>query len=158
MLKYRPSTKPLYIIWLLLLLIMLILKYAFSYVQKFIPFSNMYILIPIWVAATFFAVFILPFYFKKAFFTVTSKAVTSFSGVIITSRQFMPLDSIMSVTIISFPFAKLFGFNFVILNSMGANLIIPFLKKSDAEELTASVNGAIRNRQKRQEVAQKHEI
>lgn len=144
--KYKPSKRPLVLIYILLFLILLVIKYALNLVSRFIPFSDNYIVFPLWIAAAMFAVMVLPFYFHKAYFVVTSKEVTLYGGLIITTKQFMPTSAVKSVTTVITPLSSVTGLNFIVLNSLGARVIIPFLTKKDAIEITAAINCSIRAR------------
>ncbi len=146
--KYRPSKVPLVIIWIVLVALLLVIRYAVNLIDAFIPFSVNYILMPLWIIAALFCLLVLPFYFRKAYFTVSSKEVTACTGLIITARHFMPTTSIKSVTTIITPLGSITGFNFVVLNSLGANLLIPFMSRKDAMEISAIVNSAVRTRER----------
>lgn len=143
---YKPSKRPLILIYILLFLVLLIIKYALNIIDRFVAIPNNYILLPLWILAALFAVLVLPFYFHKAFFTVTSKEITSKGGLIITGKHFMLTESVKSVTTVITPFSGLTGLNFVVLNALGARLLLPFLSKRDALEIAAAINNSIRNR------------
>lgn len=143
---YKPSKRPLILIYILLILLLLVIKFALNFVNKFISIPNNYILLPIWIITALFAVLVLPFYFHKAFFTVTSKEITATGGLIITSKHFMATQSVKSVTLIITPLSKFTGLNFIFLNTLGARLILPFLSKKDALEISSVIDNAIRNR------------
>lgn len=148
--KYKPSKVPLFLIWAVLAVLLYIIKYAVYLIQQFIPFSVDYILLPIWIAAAVFCLLVLPFYFIRAYFTVSSKEVTALTGLIITARHFLPTSSIKSVTTIITPLGSITGLNFVVLNCLGARLLIPFMSRKNAMEISAVVNTAIRRREREQ--------
>ena len=145
--RYKPSKKPLIIFWALLAVILFLIRYAVNLIERFVPFSSNYILMPIWVIAALFCLLVLPFYFIRSYFTVSSKEVTAFTGLFFTMRHFMPTSAIKSVTTIITPLSGITGFNFVVLNALGAKLLIPFISRRDAMEISAIVNNSIRNRE-----------
>ena len=143
---YKPSKRPLILIYLILLLILLLIKYAMGLVSRFIPFSVNSVIFPLWVGITVFSVFILPIYFVKSSFNVSSKEITAVTGLVVTTKQFMLTESVKSVSTIFTPFGKYTGMNFIVLNALGSKLMMPFLSKSDALEITAVINRSIRER------------
>ncbi|MDO4945741.1 MAG: PH domain-containing protein [Ruminococcus sp.] len=143
---YKTSKRPLVLIYVLLLLFLLLIKYALNLVTRFIPFTDYYVLLPLWIVVALFAVLVLPFYFHKCRFTVSSKEITAKGGLIITSKHFMLTEAVKSVTTVITPLSGLTGLNFVVLNTLGAKLMMPFLSKRDALEITAAINNTIRRR------------
>lgn len=136
--------------WTVLVALLLVIRYAVYLIDAFIPFSVNYILMPIWLIAALFCFLVLPFYFRKAYFTVSSREVTACTGLITTARHFMPTASIKSVTTIITPLGSVTGLNFVVLNSLGAKLLIPFMSRKDAMEISAIVNSAVRTRERKE--------
>lgn len=143
---YKTSKRPLVLIYILLLLFLLLIKYALGMVARVVPFTDYYVLLPLWIAAALFAVLVLPFYFHKCCFTVSSKEITAKGGLIITSNHFMLTESVKSVTTVITPLSRITGLNFVVLNTLGARLVMPFLSKHDALEITSAINNTIRKR------------
>ncbi len=150
---YKPSKRPLIIIYALLAGLLLLIRFALNLIldliSKYIPYFSLadhYVLLPLWIIAALFAVLVLPFYFHKARFTVSGKEITAKGGLIVTTRQFMLTQSVKSVTTVMLPLGGLTGFNFIILNALGARVVLPFLSKKDAAEISAAVNNSIRSR------------
>lgn len=150
---YKLSKRPLILLYCLLAGALLLIEFALSLIHEligryapYLQFTDDYVLLPIWIVSALFAVLVLPFYFHKTRFTVSSKEITAKSGLLLTSRQFMLTSSVKSVTTVMFPLGKLTGMNFIILNALGARLLIPFLGKKDAVEITDIVNNTIRSR------------
>lgn len=138
--RYKPSKIPLFIFWAILAVILFLIRYAVNLIEKLIPFSVNYILMPLWIIAALFCLLVLPFYFIRSYFTVSSKEVTAFTGLFFTMRHFMPTSAIKSVTTIITPLGSITGLNFVVLNALGARLLIPFMSRRDAMEISAIVN------------------
>lgn len=150
---YKLSKRPLILLYCLLAGALLLIEFALSLIHEligkyapYLQFTDDYVLLPLWIVSALFAVLVLPFYFHKTRFTVSSKEITAKSGLLLTSRQFMLTSSVKSVTTVMFPLGKLTGMNFIILNALGARLLIPFLNKKDAVEITDIVNNTIRSR------------
>lgn len=150
---YKLSKRPLILLYCFLAGILFIIKFALALVleliDKYAPylhFTDDYILLPLWAIATVYAVVVLPFYFFKARFTVSSKEITAKGGLIVTTSQFMQTSSVKSVTTVMLPLGRITGMNFIILNALGARLLIPFLRRKDAVEITDIVNNSIRSR------------
>ena len=149
--RYKPSKIPLFIFWAILAVILFLIRYAVNLIEKLIPFSVNYILMPLWIIAALFCLLVLPFYFIRSYFTVSSKEVTAFTGLFFTMRHFMPTSAIKSVTTIITPLGSITGLNFVVLNALGARLLIPFMSRRDAMEISAIVNSSIRNRERKED-------
>ena len=151
---YKLSKKPLVLLYVLLAAVLLLIEFALNMVlaliDRFVPdfhgFADYYVLLPVWVTASLFAVLVLPFYFHKAGYTVSDKEITAKGGLIVTSKQFMLTSAVRSVTLILLPLGRLTGMNFIILNALGSRLVIPFLNRRDAEEIAELVNNSIRSR------------
>lgn len=105
--RYKPSKIPLFIFWAILAVILFLIRYAVNLIEKLIPFSVNYIL--------------------------------------------MPTSAIKSVTTIITPLGSITGLNFVVLNALGARLLIPFMSRRDAMEISAIVNSSIRNRERKED-------
>ena len=71
---YKLSKKPLVLLYVLLAAVLLLIEFALNMVlaliDRFVPgfhgFADYYVLLPVWVMASLFAVLVLPFYFHKA--------------------------------------------------------------------------------------------
>jgi len=140
--RYKPSKIPLFIFWAILAVILFLIRYAVNLIEK---------LMPLWIIAALFCLLVLPFYFIRSYFTVSSKEVTAFTGLFFTMRHFMPTSAIKSVTTIITPLGSITGLNFVVLNALGARLLIPFMSRRDAMEISAIVNSSIRNRERKED-------
>lgn len=47
--RYKPSKIPLFIFWAILAVILFLIRYAVNLIEKLIPFSVNYILMPMWI-------------------------------------------------------------------------------------------------------------
>ena len=76
-----------------------------------------------------------PLFFRTVKYTLTETEIIRTSGVFIKLHQSVRYSSIQYTTIISSPFSKISGFNFVIFFMFGGQLRLLFLARDDAEEI-----------------------
>ncbi|MGN0594933.1 MAG: PH domain-containing protein [Hominimerdicola sp.] len=143
---YKPQKRAMLVIAFVMALPVLGFNIIVQLLQRFIPFSVYYIMIPLYAILFIIVMIVLPVYFKKAFFTVSSKEITIHNGFISTQSTFIPASSVKSVTLVVLPLSKYTGMNFVVLNTFGARAVMLFLSKSDMNEISAVINNSIRNR------------
>lgn len=93
--------------------------------------------------AIFLGIIYTPLYFKSITTKISENSICTTSGVIIRNSDIMKISSIQYATLISTPFSKKSGMNFIVLNALGGKLIIPFLKHSEAEELYSDLNAVL---------------
>ena len=144
--KYKPAKLPVLITMVIVGVLFRVLYKVVDYTEEYLPFSLVYIRIPIIIFGVMTVFIILPAYYFNTYYTVTPKAVTISTGVLVTVKQLMPVTSVKSVTTILVPFGNLFGFNIVVLNAQGTNIIISFINRRDAREITDIINNEIRKR------------
>ena len=58
----------------------------------------------------------------------------------------MPMDAVKSVSMVISPMGARTGLNFIVLNALGARLIVPFLDKEDCIDIYSFVNELIMKR------------
>lgn len=58
----------------------------------------------------------------------------------------MKTEAVQYISLIMTPFSKYTGFNFVVLHALGGTIFLPFLSKSDAEEISRHINLSINSR------------
>ena len=76
-----------------------------------------------------------PFFFRTVKYTLSETEIIRTSGVFIKIYQSVQYSSIQYTTIISSPFSKISGFNFVVFFVFGGQLRLLFLARDDAEEI-----------------------
>ena len=76
-----------------------------------------------------------PLFFRTVKYTLTETEIIRTSGVFIKIYQSVRYSSIQYMTIISSPFSKVSGFNFVVFFMFGGQLRLLFLARDDAEEI-----------------------
>ena len=144
--KYKPAKMPVFLTMVMVSVIFYVLYKVIRYAEEYIPCPIDYIQIPVAIVGGIVVLIMLPVYYFNTFYTVTSKAVTSNTGVLMTVKQLMPVSSVKSVTTVLVPFGNILGYNIVILNAQGTNLIIPFIPLRDAKEIADMINNEIRKR------------
>ncbi len=77
----------------------------------------------------------LPLYFSTFSYTVTDKDIIRSSGVFIKHHQSAHFSAIQYSTVISTPFSSYTGLNFLILFLYGGQIRLPFLSRSDLNEI-----------------------
>lgn len=143
--KYRPSASGLIFIRLILLLFCVAVILLSRRYLAFFPLL-MYIVMGVFCfVALFAALILLPIIFAKSFYTVTDDEIQKLSGMFFVRRQFMKTSSVQYITTVITPFSSLTGLNFIIINALGGQLILWFLSKKDALEISASLNRGIRS-------------
>ena len=121
-------------------------KYALHAVSGLVPQNVLIIADMAWAAVMMTAVTVFPIYVLVAKYEVSPGQVKLRKGFFIITDQFVPTASVMSVTTVKTPLSVLTGFNFVVLNSVGARSIMPFVSRKQAKQITDVVNEAIKQR------------
>ncbi|MBR4554076.1 MAG: PH domain-containing protein [Ruminococcus sp.] len=98
------------------------------------------------VTAAAVTAFVLPGYFRTCRVTVGSREIVSVRGAVVEKTVFMPMKAVRSVTVIRPRSGRLTGMNFLILNTLGARLTLPFLSGEDCDSICGFVNSAIMQR------------
>ncbi|NLZ47072.1 MAG: hypothetical protein GX896_10325 [Clostridiales bacterium] len=144
--KFRPSRYALHFLRISMIGISVLATYLF--LRYLSPYQIlMYVLIGLFWSMTFlFGVILLPIYFSRTTYNVSQEFVMKNSGMIFTSKQFMRGSSIQYITTSILPLSSATSFNFIIINALGGKMILSFLSKSDALEITATLNRGIEKR------------
>lgn len=107
----------------------------------------MYLLIGLfWSVSFLMGTILLPLYFSRTSYSVSSAAVSKFGGMIFTQRQFMKGSSVQYITTVITPFSGVTAFNFIVINALGGKIFLGFLSRNDALEITSTLNKAIEKR------------
>lgn len=144
--KYVPSKRPLFLIYAVLFFCMVFIRSIMGIIGVFVslPIGDYFwiLLIPAALAA----LLVLPAFFFGTFFTVSGKEITVCRSFIMNVKTLMPVSSVKSVTTVMLPLSKYTGMNFVVVNSLGGKVVLPFLSKSSALEITSVINHSLRRR------------
>jgi membrane protein YdbS with pleckstrin-like domain len=144
--RYKPAIFPVLSGMLLIMVLFMLLSALIINLDEYLPFSYKYLVVPVNIVGGIVSFILLPLYYINTFYTVSAKVVTAKTGLIISAKSFMPISSVRSVTTILVPLGNIFGFNIVILNAQGSSLVIPFIPKRDAKEISVIINNAISKR------------
>ena len=88
----------------------------------------------------------LPLYFSRTCYIVSSQEVIRSAGFFLRVRQLMKISAIQYATLVTTPFSRVTGLNFVVVNALGGNLLLLFLSRQDAEEILRTLTSSIRSR------------
>ena len=146
--KYYADKTCLNVLRVLALIVtgsLIILDYYFLY---FIPILMWSLIGLFGLAYLLIGIIWLPLYFARASYIVSSQEVIRNTGFFFRIRQTMKVSAIQYVTLIITPFSSVTGFNFVIINALGGNLLLFYLSKTDAEEIVRNLTATINIRKK----------
>lgn len=102
--------------------------------------------VALWTLILLIAIIVIPHYFIHSKVVITNNEIAAAGGFITYKNDYMPISSIKSVSVVITPFGTLTGFNFVIVNSLGARMLLCFLRKNDVNAIAQRVNELIRSR------------
>lgn len=108
--------------------------------------------LPLFILLGVFSVFLLavggllPRVFRNNKVVISEDDITAIKGIINSRTSYMLIDSVKSVTVVVTPFGDRTGINFIILNAMGARLVLSFLTKTDCLKIAAHIDRKIKAR------------
>ena len=143
--RYVPAKKALNSIRIIILILAVIVT-ALSYV--FFNSHNiiMWIIICVcWGTAILYGIFFLPIYFKNTVYNIYDSDIRKKTGMIFFSKQNMKIRSIQYISTIITPFSRLTGLNFIIVNAWGGRMILCFLTRDEAMELSSYLDEIAKN-------------
>lgn len=143
--RYVPAKKALNSIRIIILILAVVVT-ALSYV--FFNSHNiiMWIIICVcWGTAILYGIFFLPIYFKNTVYNIYDSDIRKKTGMIFFSKQNMKIRSIQYISTIITPFSKLTGLNFIIVNAWGGRMILCFLTRDEAMELSSYLDEIAKN-------------
>lgn len=145
----KPVKRSGIFIYLLVLAIsagITLITYIFDYILQNIGF---YITVSVWCIAAVFLLLLIPLYYKKTRFMVSGDDIVKYTFLFNFKYQYMTMDSVKSISTIITPLSRITGLNFIIINALGAKIILPFLHKNDCREISLFFNQIISGRHKR---------
>lgn len=101
-----------------------------------------------WIIILLTALIVIPHYFIHAKVIITANEIAAAGGFLTYKNDYMPISSVKSVSVIITPLGTLTGFNFAVINSLGARMILCFLRKNDVMMIAKHINDMIRSRDK----------
>ena len=144
--KYKPSKRAAVFIYLLLTVVLALITGAIFALTPLFGKYDIYVAAVYWLLHAFFSCIMIPIYFRQSSITVSDSEIVHTSGMLTMKSEYMPINSVKSVTTIITPFGGLTGLNFIIINALGSRIILSFMCKKDCLEATKYVNNIISRR------------
>ncbi len=143
---------------LLIICIIIALKYLLYFLQARYPeyFALAKFTVPeiiIWIfiillvtAYVVFLMIILPLWYRSVSYTISSDEIILRSGVFFKNTTYVKISAVQYTTTISMPFSRFTGFNFLLINAYGGQLVMMFLSHSDMEEIYKKIQSYLSSR------------
>mgnify|MGYP006874768440 FL=1 len=144
----KPAKKSLVFMFVLMISVAFALTYLANYFLNFLGVATEIIIGVVWFAVAVFLLVIMPLYFKHTRITVTDKEISKYTFMFTYKYQYMSMDSVTSVTACITPLGNLTGLNCIIVNALGARLLLLCLNKDDCMKITKFFNDIISTRDK----------
>ena len=144
----KPAKKSLVFMFVLMISVAFALTYLANYFLNFLGVATEIIIGVVWFAVAVFLLVIMPLYFKHTRITVTDKEISKYTFMFTYKYQYMSMDSVTSVTACITPLGNLTGLNCIIVNALGARLLLLCLNKDDCMKTTKFFNDIISKRDK----------
>ena len=144
--KYRPSKRAAAVIYILLTVVLVVVTAAIFLMMPLLKKYDIYVAVIYWIFHAFCACVLIPLYFKHSSISVSHEEITQTSGMLTLKSEYMPMESVKSVTTIVTPFGGITGLNFIIINALGSKILLSFMRKDDCLEATKYVNDIIKAR------------
>lgn len=134
--KYYADRKSLNIFRIILLLLVALLDGAVYYfLLPIFPLASRIVIISITTIYAFAAWIILPLWYRSVAYLVSSDTIVVKSGFITQSSHIMRISAAQHVVLVTTPFSKFTGMNFITVNALGGFVVMLFLSRSDAVEI-----------------------
>ncbi len=144
--KFTPQQSALLTLRILILLVTVVatvLLYIYLSSFKII----MYTLIALfWVVALVFVLILLPIYFRRTVIYLSPTELSLHTGMIFSTREHMRVSAVQYLSMITLPFSRFTGFNFLAVHGLGGTMILPFLSLDDSVALADSLELEIQKR------------
>ncbi|MGN0643223.1 MAG: PH domain-containing protein [Huintestinicola sp.] len=88
-----------------------------------------------------FILILLPMWYRTIRYTVTDREIISDTGLISKTHRIMKLSAVQNAALVSMPFSKYTGFNFISVNALGGRLILMFLSDKDSIKVMKLIDG-----------------
>lgn len=132
--KYKPDRKGLVTLRILILAVTAGLILAVNY---FVPVRKVSLIADISLAAISLGLMFiyLPMYFSSVSYLVTSNEIIRSSGVLVKFHQSIKLPLVQHSMVITTPFSKFTGMNFLLFFALGGQINLMFLSYEDMMEI-----------------------
>lgn len=144
--KYRPAKRAAAVIYILMTVVLVVMTAAIIMMIPLLKKYDIYVMVAYWIFHAFCVCVLIPLYFKHSSISVSSEEIIQTSGMLTLKSEYMPMESVKSVTTITTPFSRITGLNFMIINALGSKIILYFMRKSDCIEATKYINEIIKSR------------
>ena len=144
--KYKPAKRAAASIYILLTVVLVVVTGAIFLLIPLIGEYDIYIVAAYWILHAFFACVMIPMYFRHSMIGISHDEIVRHRGILTLTSEFMPMESVKSVTTVITPLSRYTGVNFIIINALGSKIMLAFMKKDDCLEATEYINDIIRSR------------
>lgn len=144
--KYHPSRKALMFIRIIIFaaaVALTVLARTYLAPYKIIMWTAIGIC---WALVVCFGLILIPLYFRRTVYCISSAEISKHSGMIYLSRTVMKFSAVQYITEIVTPLSRITALNFIIINALGGKILIPFLSSSDCDEISSLVSSQLRKR------------
>lgn len=146
--KYLPAKRAMLTFYLLLAAAGTALDFILYRYVTMLPTEILQLIsMLLWALILLVALIVIPHYFIYSKTVITKNEIATAGGFFTYKNDYMPISSVKSVSVIVTPFGGLTGFNFVIINALGAKLIICFLRKKDVMMISKDISEMILSRE-----------
>lgn len=140
MLTIKPDKKSAIFIYLILFSLTGGLSFVAIYFKDFLGVITTIIVLILWAITITVAFFLIPAYYINTRIIISTEKIIKQTFFITHKHTFMSQSSIASITIIITPLSRFTGLNAIIINALGARLLIPFLSKSDCKLIQMTID------------------
>ncbi len=145
--KYTPARRAAVSVYVLLTILLAVMTLLILFFIPYLGKYDIYFAVVYWIAHAFFSIVLMPRYFKKSSMCVNHDSISLITGLFTTKSEFMPMDSVTSITTFMTPFSGVTGLNFISINALGSRIVFSFMKKEECIEATQYINDIISRRE-----------
>lgn len=128
-----------------LLLIVAVLLIGAAYYFLFERFTVIAKIVIVAVASIYAAaaLIILPIWYRSVYCCISGETASICTGIFIKNCQLVKIASVQHIILVTTPFSRYTGMNFITLNFLGGFAVIPFLSYSDATEIYSKIQHSV---------------
>ena len=141
--KYQPSKISLISLKIIFLILLIGIIVALNIFLDFVPIVKEIASIALILIYLFTFFIYLPLFYKRTTYIISKSEITINSGVFIISKKIINSNSLVYLTRLRLPLSNLCKWEIIIVNALGSSLFIPFLSKSDADEIYSTLSSQI---------------
>lgn len=141
--KYIPFARAQSIIKLVILILLAAITAAARiYLVSFRILMTVIICL-FWTIGILFGFIIIPGYFHRTVVYISGVEIALHTGMLFKKREYMRMSAVQYVTRVDFPLGGFSGFNFILVRGLGGTLVLPFLRKTDCDDIMNLINAKI---------------